>query len=375
MVSKKYCMTLILLKIVAKPLRKIIILLLIFFSVPAFSLTVGGLYSAQVSVKDQSATQVLNAKKQGLAQVLVKVTGQTQSLNNAKIRAGLARAEAYLQSFSFTTQLTNGQPQAMMELVFDKLQVNQLISDSSLPIWGADRAAVLVWLVEDKQGTRQMVNNDGHLMVAQIMSQADQRGMPLIWPLLDLEDQVSISGGDLWGLFKEPIENASHRYQPDAVLIGRMLQDSQQLWRVEWSFWLDDVEQQWSSQGADLVALVGPMQDRISSSLVAKFALSTRIESQSEDLPQSAILRIDQVIELEAYVELQTMLQGIAGVQSVQLYSASGSTLEFIIQAQSHLAQVKSIIDLKRNLRAVDSVGAEQDINTDDTPLWHYQWN
>jgi hypothetical protein len=367
-------MTLILLKIVAKPLRKIIIFLLMFFSVPAFSLTVGGLYSAQVSVKDQSATQVINAKKRGLAQVLVKVTGQTKSLNNAKIRAGLAHAEAYLQSFSFTTQLTNGQSQAMMELAFDKLQVNQLISDASLPIWGADRAAVLLWLVEDKQGTRQIVNDDGHPMVAQIMSQADQRGMPLLWPLLDLEDQVSINGGDLWGVFKEPIENASHRYQPDAVLIGRMFQDSQQLWRVEWNFWLDDVEQQWSSQGADLAALVDPLQDRLSSSLVAKFALST-IESQDEDLPQSAILRVDQVIEFEDYVELQTMLQGIAGVQSVQLYSASGSTLEFLILAQSHLTQVKSIIDLKRNLRAVDSIGAAQGINRDDTPLWHYQWN
>jgi hypothetical protein len=368
-------MTLILLKIMAKPLRKIIILLLMLFSAPAFSLTVGGLYSAQVSVKDQSATQVLNAKKLGLAQVLVKVTGQSQSLNNAKIRAGLAHAEAYLQSFSFTTQLTNGQPQAMMELAFDKLQVNQLISDASLPIWGADRAAVLVWLVEDKQGTRQIVNDDGHPMVAQIMSQADQRGMPLLWPLLDLEDQVSINGGDLWGVFKEPIENASHRYQPDAVLIGRMFQDSQQLWRVEWNFWLDGVEQQWSSQGADLVALVDPLQDRLSSSLVAKFALSTSIESQAEDLPRSAILRVDQVIEFEDYVELQKMLQGIAGVQSVQLYNASGSNLEFIILAQSNLAQVKSIIDLKRNLRAVDSIGVEQGINADDRPLWHYQWN
>tara|TARA_B110000503_G_scaffold74848_1_gene115568 strand:- start:10353 stop:11459 length:1107 start_codon:yes stop_codon:yes gene_type:complete len=368
-------MTLILLKIVAKPLRKIIILLLMLFSVPAFSLTVGGLYSAQVSVKDQSTTQVLNAKKLGLAQVLVKVTGQSKSLNNAKIRAGLAHAEEYLQSFSFTTQLTNGQPQAMMELAFDKLQVNQLISDASLPIWGADRAAVLVWLVEDMQGTRQIVNDDGHPMVAQIMSQADQRGMPLLWPLLDLEDQVSINGGDLWGVFKEPIENASHRYQPDAVLIGRMFLNSRQLWRVEWNFWLDDVEQQWSSQGADLAALVEPLQDRLSSSLVAKFALSTSIENQAEDLPKSAILRVGQVIEFEDYVELQTMLQGIAGVQSVQLYSANGSTLEFIILVQSQLAQVKSIIDLKRNLRAVNSIGAEQGINTDDTPLWHYQWN
>jgi hypothetical protein len=368
-------MTLILLKIVAKPLKKILCVLLLLFCVPAFSLPVDGLYSAQVAVKDQSAAQVLRAKKLGLAKVLVKVTGQSQSLNHARIRTALANAEVYLQRFSFATELTNGQPQAVMELAFDESQVNQLIRGSGLPIWGTERAAVLVWLVEDKQGTRQIVNDDSHPMVAQIMSQADQRGMPLLWPLLDLEDQVSIDASALWGMFRETIKSASARYQPNAVLVGRMFQDSQQLWRVEWNFWLDEVEQQWSSEGADLAVLVEPLQDRLSSSLVAKFALATNIKNQNDTAVQSAILRVDQVTKFEDYGELQSMLQTIAGVQSVQLHSARDSTLEFLIVAQSNLAQVKLIVDLKRRLRAVDDMGTGKDIDADDTPVWHYQWH
>lgn len=367
-------MTLILLETVAKPLKIILCVALLLFCRPAFSLTVDGLYSAQVAVDDQSSAQVSKAKKLGLAKVIVKVTGQPQSLNNARIRGALSNAEVYLQSFSFATQLTNGQPQALIELAFDELQVNQLIRGSNLPIWGADRAAVLVWLVEDKQGMRQIVNDDDHPMVAQIMSQADQRGMPLLWPLLDIEDQVSIDASALWGLFRETIKNASTRYQPNAVLVGRMFQDSQQLWRVEWNFWLDEVEQQWSSEGADLAALVEPLQDRLSSSLVAKFALAANVKSQGDDAVQSAILRVDQVTKFEDYVALKTMLQTITGVKSVQLHSASNSTLEFLIVARSHVAQVKLIVDLKQRLRAVDDVGAEKSIADDDMPVWHYQW-
>ena len=368
-------MTLILLKIVAKPLHKIMLIWLMLLAVPAFSITVDGLYTAQVPIKDQSSTQVLGAKKLGLAQVIVKVTGQTKSLNYPGIRAALKNAETYLQRFSFsTTQLVDGQPQAMMELAFDRLQVDQLMRDSGMPIWGTDRAAVLVWLVEDKQGLRQIVNDNGHPMVAQIMAQADQRGMPLLWPLLDLEDQVSINAGALWGLFRETIKQASSRYQADAVLVGRMFQDSQQLWRVEWNFWLDEVEQTWSSQGANVASLVDPLQDRLASSLVAKFALTPSAQSPSDDASQSAILRIDQVTQIDDYVDILAMLNTIAGIQKVQLHSANGSTLEFRIFVQSQLAQVKSIVDLKRRLRAVDDIAIAQ-TDVSQSLVWHYQWN
>ena len=232
-------MTLILQKIVAKSLWKISSgLLLWLLASPAFSVTVEGLYSAGVAVEDQSSAQMMKAKKVGLSQVLVKVTGQTKSLNNPRIRTALVEADDYLQRFSFTTQLADGKPQAVIELAFDALQVNRLIAESGLPIWGTDRAAILVWLVEDTQGTRQIVSDDSHPMVAQIMQQAEQRGMPLLWPLLDLEDQVAINAGALWGLFRDTIKSASSRYQADAVLVGRMFQDSQNLWRVEWNFFL-----------------------------------------------------------------------------------------------------------------------------------------
>ena len=185
--------------------------------------------------------------------------------------------------------------------------------------YGTDRAAILVWLVEDTQGTRQIVSDDSHPMVAQIMQQAEQRGMPLLWPLLDLEDQVAINAGALWGLFRDTIKSASSRYQADAVLVGRMFQDSQNLWRVEWNFWLDEVEQQWSSEGTDLAILIDPLQDRLSSSLVAKFALATASKRSIDDDSKSAILRVDQVTQFEDYAELRAMLQGIAGIQRVQL--------------------------------------------------------
>ncbi|MDB4002784.1 DUF2066 domain-containing protein [Oceanospirillaceae bacterium] len=364
-------------QLVASVLKKILLTVLVLFANPAFSLSVSGIYNAQVVVEDQSASQVLKAKKLGLSQVLVKVTGQTQSLNSALIRKALNDVESYVQQFSFTTQLNAGQPKAAIELAFDTLKVNQLVSDAGLPIWGTERAAVLVWLVEDAQGGRQIINSDSHPVAAQIMSQANERGIPMLWPLLDIEDQLAIDAGALWGLFKEPIKEASKRYQADGVLVGRIFQDTQGLWQAQWDFWLDDIEQQWSSQSADLAALTAPLQDHLASSLVAKFALATSVKNPDEAQLESVILRVDRVINFEDYVELKKILQALSGIQQVQLYSANGATLEFKLFAQSSLAKIKSIVDLKQRLKLVDNSEQEQFLaqpGSSNDLIWHYQW-
>lgn len=370
---QSYNMILILLNLAKKNLQRLFFLLFILFAMPAFSLTVHGLYDAQVPIDDQSNTQVATAKKLGIAQVLVKVTGQTQSLNNARVRAAINNAEAYLDHFSFATKMLNDESQAVLKLAFNPSQINELIRQSKLPIWGKDRAAVLVWLVEEQQGVRQIINDNSHPMVAQIMLQAQQRGMPLLWPLLDLEDQVAIDGSALWGLFRETIVNASSRYQADAVLVGRLFQDQAQQWHVEWNFWLDGAEQQWSSEGADLVDLVSPMQDRLTSSLVAKFALIEDDPSASLGTHDSAIIKVEQVTDFEDYVQLQALLANLDGVEKLQLYSANGSTLAYRVFAQSNLSQVKLTLDLKRRLRAVDDAALLFDSEVE--PVWLFKWH
>lgn len=362
---------------VARPLRNITFIVLVFFVAPVFALPVMGIYNAQVAIEDQSERQVLNAQKMGFSKVLIKATGQADSVKNPVIRAALKNAQSYVQQFSFTTKLNKGKSQAVIELAFDKLKVNQLVIDAGLPIWGAERAAVLVWLVEDTKGFRQIINDVDHKVVAQIRTQADDRGMPILWPLLDIDDQLAIQVGDLWGLFAEPIKSASNRYKADAILVGRIFQDTQGLWQARWSFWLDDIEQQWSSQTFELDALADSVSDRLTSGLVAKFALSTSVKNLDDTALETVILKVDEVVQFEDYVELREMLQGLSGIQRVQLYSASGRTLEFKLYTQSNLAKIKSIVDLKRRLKLVGRSDGDQSMDVqegDSRLIWHYQW-
>jgi hypothetical protein len=56
----------------------------------------------------------------------------------------------------------------------------------------------------------------------EIAAAADERGLPIAWPLLDLQDMGAVTFLDVWGGFEDGILAASARYRADAVLIGRV---------------------------------------------------------------------------------------------------------------------------------------------------------
>jgi hypothetical protein len=51
---------------------------------------------------------------------------------------------------------------------------------------------------------------------------ADERGLPIALPLLDLEDLDAVTFLDVWAGDEERIGSAATRYRADAVLIGRV---------------------------------------------------------------------------------------------------------------------------------------------------------
>ncbi len=59
-------------------------------------------------------------------------------------------------------------------------------------------------------------------MREEIVAAADERGLPIAWPLLDLQDRDAVTFIDVWGGFEDRIVAASARYRADAVLIGEV---------------------------------------------------------------------------------------------------------------------------------------------------------
>lgn len=241
----------------------------------AHAITMNNLYEVQVPVKDQSRNERKESIKVAFQTLLVRLTGnegigtmeQVIALSETadqyvrqfryeqepvplldiynKIKLDrLARAEREPGMFGFVeeidTELTRSpdETRQVLAVKFDEKAVNELIWSNRLPFWGKGRPAAVVWLaIQDSKGRFLLDTTGDNLYLEVLRAQARTRGIPLVFPLQDFQDQVAISVGDVWGNFESTIRKASARYETDTILAGRLTRDIEGQWHGRWTLY------------------------------------------------------------------------------------------------------------------------------------------
>ena len=163
-----------------------------------------------------------------MARLLIRVTGKRDASLDPQLQALIQDPSPYLNSYGRDLQ---GRP----VVAFNALLVDQALTSLNWPVWGPERPLTLLWIaVDNGQGERALLSADAAAEVspgmttllteiqAQLVAVADERGLPIAFPLLDLEDLTAVSFADVWGGFEQPVEVASARYRADAILLGRV---------------------------------------------------------------------------------------------------------------------------------------------------------
>ena len=188
------------------------------------------LYDVQVPVGSQTDRERQRATRHALVEVLGRVTGNAQVPMTSAITGALAAPVRYTRRYQFTSaplstvESASGEPNSdglLFDVGFDPAAVLALVRDAQLPIWGANRPTILVWLAVRGGGRNDVVvagGADG--WAAALRKRARQRGIALALPLMDLRDLETPTAA-VWGFFWEHIEAASRRYGADLLLAGR----------------------------------------------------------------------------------------------------------------------------------------------------------
>ena len=211
-------------------------LLLLLATGPGFAALVKNLYEAEVPVADHSQQALAVASRAALSEVLVKVSGSVEILQNPAIVTELGRARSHVQQYSYTRdEDAEGDLAARFE--FDGSVVLRMVTESGAPLWTANRPAVLVWMVEQDADGRQFVNWDSAPeMLTAVQRGFAQRGVPVRFPLFDLQDSASLTVDDAWRLQASPILSASQRYGVQDILAGRLTELSTGQWLGDWTY-------------------------------------------------------------------------------------------------------------------------------------------
>lgn len=184
---------------------------------------------ARVTVPDQSTSSQRKAVTKALSDVLIKMTGQPDAVRNPALRSAIRSASQYLLSYRFEIT-TDNELQYVAE--FDKDALMTLLREQELPVWGERRPESLVWLAIEGDDHKRFILDEGQAQsqqseIANVMTQvANDRGIRLSLPLMDLTDTQAISVYDVWGRFAERLSAASARYTVDGVLGARLYKPS-----------------------------------------------------------------------------------------------------------------------------------------------------
>ena len=300
----------------------------------AWAVEVATLYTAQVALDEEQNNPRQEAYKAALSEVLLRVSG-TQLSSDPEMIELLFPSPA-----SYVVQFRPGEEETLW-VSFDGEAIEQVLRQSGQTVWGSERPVTLIWLAVDwGQGDREIIAagdpdqsrdsgrsiDRNRLLRQRVLDMAERRGLPVLFPLLDTEDQQNVTFSDIWGGFDEQLLVASERYEADSVLVGRIRPESNQ--RHRWNYYFAEDERIWNGEPELVLGLVADQ-------LADEFAISGDAPLEYVDLNVSGI---DSV---EAYAEMQNMLAATNVIESFTISEVVGDRIRYRVEALGGLDRLR----------------------------------
>ncbi|UTW04771.1 DUF2066 domain-containing protein [Amphritea atlantica] len=309
--------------------------------------TVNGLYTAELLVPEQHSQPSGEQLQAGLKTVLIKVSGRSAVVNKSAVVSALRQPAGWLSQFSYQATRTpvsagDGREVLGQRLVleFDPVMVDQLLQKSGMKAIGHARPVTLVWLVQQRGTAPRDFVPQGGQIYQELLKQADLRGLPLSVPLLDLNDQNAVDVSDVWGFFRESILQASERYQPDGVLIGRLIQGTGGGWQSEWLLLKDGQARSITPSGA----LSEQIQQVINES--ADFTLASLGASSFNYVETGLQLEVANIVDIEDYLQLMDYLRQLPPVDAVRISGVDADRVLFRVELQGGIRTLEQAVRL-----------------------------
>jgi hypothetical protein len=312
---------------------------------PAGAVEMTSLYTVEVDVDPRDPNGQSNAYRTALTEVLIRVTGSTAA----------AESEAFASLFPnparYVTQYRAG-PDNTLVVSLDGNAIERILSQSGATIWGAERPLTVVWLAVDwGLGDREIVAADdpdrmpgdarsidrNRMLRERVQTVASRRGLPIVFPLLDIEDLQKIGFIDIWGDFDDPLLEASARYEADSILVGRFRPDDPEPPR--WTWYIGEQRFAWPGEPEEAL-------DQLADALAARDAV------RGDEEIERVTLTISGVNSVQAYGQLQQYLSGLRAIDNVAIRTVQADSITYEVRVRGGADRLDNILSTSRFLEA-----------------------
>ncbi len=309
------------------------------------------LFDAEVVVPNQTSGVRSGATGDALKEVLVRVAGQDAVLQTAAAKQMLKKPDALVQQYRYFYEPGSEPPLLKLWVRFDGDAIRNSLQQQGQAYWGSERPDILVWLAVEDRGKRYVVSAaDGSDVQRQIALAARQRGLPIVFPLMDLEDQSQVRFSDIWGGFYENVMAASKRYNSQAVLIGRLNRSPSGGWSSRWYLEVAGKPATWSDSHQQLDKLSQQGIDDTADRLASRFAVA-----RGSGHSNTVSISVSGVDSLSDYARLSAYLKGLTAVSGMQVERVAGAEIDYALLLNGSLDDLTRIVTIGTVLEPVAS--------------------
>ncbi len=334
--------------------------------------TLENLYDATVTVESQSAADRELAFSLAFEQLLIKVTGQPDIVQTDSAKTLVSKAAGFVRSFRYAPieQKTNNEVIVLWDknnavanvesddlqpaeeaikqyliVSFDEKAVSNAMWQAKLPVWGKSRPTTLLWLAFQDSKQRLLLNANQQIELRTLLDQhSSKRGLPLIYPLVDEQDQANIKINDVWNGFNVPLEMASARYPAEIIVAARLLLNQDNHWQTVWRIYRDGESEFWQMNAPDLQQAVELGLDELTQRIAKLYASIPMAEDGT------VFVHVEDVKSVVDYHRVSQYLSGLNAVTNAELVQTSPHEVIFRLDLRSDAKQLKQTIALGKTL-------------------------
>lgn len=328
-----------------------VVLAALYLPCAVFAATFGSLYTVNVALQSGSMPTQDEATRVAMGRLLTRVTGRPDAARELIFLNLLDKAENFVLEIGRLDRDT-------LTVTFDEQSVERELRSLDQPVWGPERPLTLIWIAVDagfgqrsilsggtsgSQNELAMTDVDDRLR-REILQAAYARGLPVAFPLLDLEDMASLTFVDVWGGFNDRIREASVRYKVDAILSGR----------VRVGEFGDDVR--WTlirgnQERGITTTTLGEGLDRVAEIYAEEFGAIGRSRTTQ--------ITVLSVTESSHYFEVLSYMNSLSFLESVKVEQYDPTGLLLHVTWRGDLGFLQRMLDLDNVLAPVNTVGMQ----------------
>ncbi|HEY6600163.1 MAG TPA: DUF2066 domain-containing protein, partial [Pseudomonadales bacterium] len=254
----------------------------------------------------------------------------------------------------------------LLSLRFAQPAMQRLVSDANLPLWSSNRPTTIAWIVVTEGAERTVLGaSDTHPVLESLRTRARERGLPLVVPMMDLDEQVEVTDAVVWGALSGVLETASARYSSEQILIGRVNRGAAGSWVGEWQLWTRADKQRFTIESASPAAEGSAVADRLIDSLVARYVVDSGEQQRVQ-------VRVDGVAGVSDYGALLAYLGGLEFVDAVEVDEVRPGVVMLSFATRSTWDRLRDLLSLDGRLTSVDQIDTSTGFSTGPRVLlWH----